>query len=319
MRANANTLNLQVTQKQHEADEVVSLRLRCADAAALPAWSPGAHIEVELGPERLRRHYSLCGDPDEKEWRIAVLREPLGRGGSAHVHDVLAPGDTVHAWGPMNDFALVEAERYVFVAGGIGITPILPMARHTLTAGRPTVVAYGGRRRSRMAFLQEVEALADLGAELHISPEDETGLLDLAAYLAVPDDAAVVYCCGPLPLLEAVERQCARWPAGSLHRESFTGSVEPHASEAAFEVELARSGRRLRVAADRTLLETLEDAGFDHPHSCRAGICGTCLVGVLDGEPEHFDDILTDEERASGTVMLPCVSRSRSPVLVLDL
>lgn len=319
MRADADALTLQVTQKQHEADDVVSLRVRCADSAALPAWNPGAHIEIELGPTHLRRHYSLCGGPDEKEWRIAVLREPQGQGGSAYVHDALAPGDTVRAWGPMNDFALVEAERYVFVAGGIGITPILPMARHTLTAGRPTTVVYGGRRRARMAFLHEVVALADVGAEVHISPEDETGLLDLARHLAVPDDATVVYCCGPLPLLEAVERQCAGWPPGSLHRESFTASVRPHAPADAFEVELARSGRRLQVAADCTLLEALEDAGLDHPHSCRAGICGTCLVGVLDGEPEHFDDVLTDEERASGTVMLPCVSRSRSPVLVLDL
>lgn len=317
MRPYEATFDLQVTQVRVEASDVVSLRLQRADGLALPDWVPGAHIEVELGPERLLRHYSLCGRQDEAEWRIAVLREPRTRGGSAYVHDSLGVGATFPARGPRNNFALVDAERYVFVAGGIGITPILPMARTTTAAGRPTTLLYGGRRRAGMVFLEEVQALS--GADVRVCPEDEVGLLDLGD-LAVPEEGTAVYCCGPKPLLDAVDATCAAWPPGSVHREIFTTTPEPsHDADGAFEVRLARSDRRLTVSADCTLLEALEAAGYDHPHSCRAGICGTCLVDVLDGEPEHLDDVLSDEERESGAVILPCVSRSRSAVLVLDL
>lgn len=316
MRADKPVADLTVTDVRREADGVVSLRLRRGDDAPLPSWEPGAHIEVELGEERLRRHYSLCGQQDD-DWRIAVLREPNGRGGSAYVHEMIAAGDTIRATGPRNNFALVDADRYVFVAGGIGITPILPMVRATATAGHPTTLLYGGRRRTSMAFLDEI---ADLpGANVYVCPEDEVGLLDLKRHIGAPDPAAAVYYCGPPPLLEAVEKQCADWPRGSLHREIFIAEERPHNPGDTFEVQLARSGESLRVDSHRTLLEALEDAGIDHPHSCRAGICGTCLTDVVDGQPEHLDDVLSDEERDSGQVILPCVSRSRSRVLVLDL
>lgn len=317
MERHDHALDLTVTQIQAAADGVVSLRLRHRDSDRLPDWRPGAHIEVVLGDDRLRRHYSLCGREDDDEWRIAVLREPQGRGGSAYVHDVLEIGDTIHAVGPRNSFELVDAPGYVFVAGGIGITPILPMLRRAAADAKPATLLYGGRRRDSMAFLEEISELP--GVDVHICPEDEVGLLDLEPHLVVPDPDTLVYCCGPRPLLDAVSACCSAWPDGALHREVFTAEPAEHNAGDSFEVELARSGKRLRVDADCTVLEALEAAGLDHPHSCRAGICGTCLVDVLDGEPEHLDDVLTDEERDSGEVVLPCVSRSRSQVLVLDL
>ena len=296
---------------------VVAIELRAVEGQDLPGWTPGAHVEIDLGSAMIR-HYSLCGDPRHRDrWRIAVLRERDGRGGSAWIHERLRVGDRLTVRGPRNNFGLVEAEQYVFVAGGIGITPILPMVTRVAATGRPWTLLYGGRSRSSMAFTDELRDIG--GGDLHLVPEDEFGVLDLATHLGAPRERVAVYCCGPEPLIAAVERQCACWPSGSLHRERF-GAVPPRAVRAGgFEVVLARSGTRLSVPADDALLDTLEAAGVALDNSCRAGICGTCLVGVLDGVPEHHDDVLTDDERDGGAVMLPCVSRSRTDVLVLDL
>ena len=315
-------LQLQISAIDRQADGVVSLELRAPDRSALPAWTPGAHIEVHLdmGLETgMVRHYSLCGRPDDDTaWRIAVLREPAGRGGSSLIHDRLRPGDVISVRAPRNNFELVESDRYLFIAGGIGITPILPMVRDVARRGRPWTLVYGGRTAASMAFVDELSRVP--GGHLHVMPEDEYGLLDLEHFLGRPDADTAVYCCGPGPLLDAVERHCGPWPAAALHVERFSPKqVSRECADGEFDVRLAQSGESLRVPQDKTLLEVLEEAGYQIDNSCRAGICGTCELNVTEGVPEHNDDVLSDEERDSNQIILPCVSRSKSAVLVVDL
>lgn len=307
---------LEVESAQPCATDVLTITLVDPGGHDLPTWTPGAHVDVDLGGG-LVRQYSLCGDPDDpRRWRIAVLREPAGRGGSQRVHDAVRAGGTLPVRGPRNHFPLVEADRYVFVAGGIGITPILPMLRRAAALGRPWTALYGGRSRDSMAFADELRGVP--GGDLTLVPQDEHGLPDLPAVLGAPTDRTAVYCCGPEPLLAAVERETAHWPAGTLHRERFTAT--PVVAEGgAFEVVLQRSGMRLTVPEYEPLLDVIEDAGVEVENSCRAGICGTCLVRVCSGEPDHQDDVLSDDERERGEVMLPCVSRARGGLLVLDL
>ncbi|MEU0246908.1 PDR/VanB family oxidoreductase [Streptomyces sp. NPDC006235] len=302
------------------ADDVVSLTLRRPDGGMLPAWTPGAHIDVLLNGDDggLIRQYSLCGDPAARDsWQIAVLREPHGRGGSAYVHDHLREGAAVRVRGPRNNFPLRPAARHLFIAGGVGITPILPMVEAAEAAGADWRLLYGGRTRTSMAFLNR---LAPHGDRVLVRPQDEYGLLDLSAHLGVPEEGTLVHACGPEPLLQAVQEQCAHWPPGTLGVERFAPVRTDAAGQAeAFEVELARSGLTLTVPADRSVLETVEQAGVTVNFSCREGTCGTCETDVLDGKPDHRDSLLTEDERAAGDTMLICVSRSCGTRLVLDL
>lgn len=314
-------LDLVLERKETAADGVVRLVLHHPGGQSLPAWEPGAHIDVELA-EDLVRQYSLCGDPrDSSAWQLAVLREEAGRGGSQHVHDILSAGQSVRVRGPRNHFPLVDAKRYLFIAGGIGITPILPMIARIADSGRDWQLVYGGRTRSSMAFRDELEARYP--GHVDIRPEDECGLLDLPTVLAEPEqDAAdtAVYCCGPEPLLLAVEQHCTDWPAGALHVERFApraGATD--GPREAFEIELAESGTVLDVPAERSILEVVEQSGVPVLSSCQEGTCGTCETAVLAGQPDHRDCVLTDEERDVGDAMMICVSRSRTPRLVLDL
>ncbi|GAA4623367.1 PDR/VanB family oxidoreductase [Actinoallomurus vinaceus] len=307
-----------VVGRDHAADGVVRLTLRRPDGGPLPAWEPGAHTDLLLA-DGLVRQYSLCGSPaDRAVWRIAVLREPGGRGGSAYVHDRLVEGSRLRVRGPRNNFALRPADRYLFVAGGIGITPLLPMVAAAERAGARWRLLYGGRTRASMAFLDE---LAVHGDAVSVRPQDETGLLDLDAFLAEPDDRTLVYCCGPEPLLAAVEERCrAGWPPGALRIERFQPKEETApAGTSSFAVVLARSGRTLTVPPDRSVLDVVRSAGVEVLYSCTEGTCGTCETDVLEGEPDHRDSVLTDEERAGGETMMICVSRSCGPRLILDL
>ncbi|MEU5295928.1 PDR/VanB family oxidoreductase [Streptomyces umbrinus] len=298
------------------AEGVLALTLRHPLGEELPAWEPGAHIDVVLGPD-LERQYSLCGDPaDRRSWRVAVLREPDGRGGSAHVHGQLEAGGKVRVRGPRNHFALQPSPRYRFVAGGIGITPILPMLAEAEASGAEWTLLYGGRTRNSMAFVEE---LSPYGDKVRIAPQDEAGLLDLAAELGTPQPGTLVYCCGPGPLLDAVEERCAQWPKGSLHVERFQPKVQETGADTEFEVVLERSGRTLTVPADVSVLDTVRSAGVEVLFSCTEGTCGTCETDVLEGTPDHRDSVLTDEERETGETMLICVSRCRGKRLVLDL
>lgn len=305
---------LVVDRRETAADGVLALTLRHPLDEPLPTWEPGAHIDVALGPG-LERQYSLCGDPaDRRAWRIAVLREAAGRGGSAYVHGELRSGDKVRVRGPRNHFPLEPASRYRFVAGGIGITPILPMLAAAEEAGAEWTLLYGGRARDTMAFTRE---LGRYGDRVTIVPEDESGLLDLASVLdGVPEDT-LVYCCGPAPLLDAVEARC---PAGILRLERFrpkeAGAGSP---DTEFEAVLARSGRTVAVPPGVSVLDAVRAAGVEVLFSCTEGTCGTCETDVVEGEPDHRDSVLTDEERAAGETMLICVSRCRGRRLVLDL
>jgi ferredoxin-NADP reductase len=309
--------DVRVDAKQHVSDGVVALTLREVDDHPLPAWTPGAHIDLILG-EAPTRQYSLCGDPaDHHRWRLGVLRDPDGRGSSLFVHDHLQVGVTVRVRGPRNNFPLVDAPNYLFVAGGIGITPILTMTAAADVAGATWELVYGGRRRESMAFLDE---LARHGDRVTVAPQDEVGLLDLDTLLGTPRPGTLVYCCGPEPLLAAVEQRCTVWPARSLHVERFSAKplTEPALAEA-FEVHLVQSELTLSVPPGRSILDVIEDAGIGVLSSCAEGTCGTCETPVLEGEPDHRDSVLTDEERQAGGCMMICVSRSRSPRLVLDL
>ncbi|MCM2580000.1 PDR/VanB family oxidoreductase [Streptomyces meridianus] len=321
-RTHEATTELVVAARTEEALGVVSLTLRRPGGGMLPPWEPGAHIDLVLEPD-LVRQYSLCGDPaDPDAWRIAVLREPAGRGGSARVQDSLAVGSRVAVRGPRNHFALEPAERYLFVAGGIGITPILPMIRAAEAAGARWRLLYGGRTRASMAFLDRLDAY---GERVHVAPQDETGLLDVAPHLDAAGPDALVYCCGPEPLLAAVEKLCAGRQSGALRVERFGAVGAPAVAEASpedggsFDVVLARSGLSLTVPPGTTVLEAVEQAGVDVLSSCREGTCGTCETDVVEGEPDHRDALLTEEERAEGASMMICVSRCRGPRLVLDL
>ncbi|WP_367319338.1 2Fe-2S iron-sulfur cluster-binding protein [Streptomyces sp. HUAS ZL42] len=312
--------DLTVAARTLAADGVVSLTLRRPDGGPLPSWTPGAHIDVLLDSTDgdLIRQYSLCGHPAELgAWQIAVLREPGGRGGSAYIHDHLREGATVRVRGPRNNFPLRPAARHLFIAGGVGITPILPMVEAAEAAGADWRLLYGGRTRASMAFL---DRLAPHGDRVLIRPQDEYGLLDLAAHLGEPEENTLVHACGPEPLLQAVQEQCAGWPPGTLGVERFAPArtAEPGPTET-FELELARSGLTLTVPPDRSVLEAVEAAGVTVDFSCREGTCGTCETDVLDGRPDHRDSLLTEEERAAGDTMLICVSRSCGPRLVLDL
>ncbi|MER5597260.1 PDR/VanB family oxidoreductase [Streptomyces sp. NPDC002265] len=315
----AHEVELVVERREFAADGVLALTLCHPRGEPLPEWEPGAHIDLLLGPD-LERQYSLCGDPaDRGAWRIAVLREPDGRGGSAHVHERLRPGEPVRVRGPRNHFALRPAARYLFVAGGIGITPILPMVAAAQARGARWSLLYGGRSRDSMAFARE---LAGYGDRVTVVPEDECGLLELGPALDALADGTLVYCCGPGPLLDAVEARC---PSGVLHVERFrpeprrTDQEGASEGEFAFEVELALSGRTVTVAPGVSVLEAVRAAGVEVLYSCTEGTCGTCETDVLEGTPEHRDSVLTDQERATGATMMICVSRCRGRRLVLGL
>jgi cytochrome P450/ferredoxin-NADP reductase len=309
--------DVRVEAKDVAADGVVTLGLREMDGHPLPRWDPGAHVDLIL-EHAPTRQYSLCGDPaDHRVWRLGILRDPAGRGSSLYVHDRLRVGDTARVRGPRNNFPLVGSPRYLFIAGGIGITPILPMIAAAEAAGAGWELVYGGRRRASMAFLDE---LARYGDRVSVRPQDESGLLDLESILGVPRRDTLIYCCGPEPLLAAVEERTATWPSRSLQVERFAAKpvAEPVLAES-FEVLLARSQLTLTVPPERSILEVVEGASVSVLSSCREGTCGTCEAAVLQGEPDHRDSVLTAEERAAGDCMMICVSRSRKPRLVLDL
>ena len=307
-----------VTARADEAQGVVVLTLERPDGGDLPAWTPGAHTDLLLG-DGLVRQYSLCGDQaDRRRWQVAVLLEPQSRGGSRFVHAALVPGATLRVRGPRNHFALAPAKRYLFVAGGIGITPILAMVAASEAEGAQWRLVYGGRTRASMAF--RTELTQRYGERVDIRPQDETGLLDLAGLLSSADSETLIYCCGPEPLLAAVEAACGHWPSGALHVERFSPkkSAEPVWQES-FEVELAESAMVLTVPPGRSVLEVIQEAGVSVLSSCTQGTCGTCETTVLDGVPEHRDSLLTADERAANDTMFICVSRSCSQRLVLEL
>jgi ferredoxin-NADP reductase len=310
---------LVVSGAERVAADVVALTLSRPDGEDLPGWTPGAHIDLVLG-EDLVRQYSLCGRTESADsWRVAVLESPTSRGGSKAVHQLRA-GDTVQVRGPRNHFPVASSGRYLFLAGGIGVTPILTMIHEVEAAGAEWELHYGGRTRETMAFADELAAYGD---RVRLVPEDTDGRLDLAAILAQPHAGTLIYACGPEPMLAAVEEASAHWPSGSLHLERFAAKAADPAlagqQDTAFELLLQRSGRSLTVPADKSVFEVVREAGVSVLGSCLEGICGTCETEVVEGDVDHRDSVLDEDEREAGEVMMICVSRCRSDRLVLDL
>ncbi|GLP84265.1 PDR/VanB family oxidoreductase [Mycobacterium antarcticum] len=303
----------------HDQD-VIALTLTAPDGAALPRWHPGAHLDVHL-PSGLVRQYSLCGDPGVTDsYRIAVRRIPTGGGGSVEVHDALACGATVTTSGPRNAFPLTvpgygsPAQRFRFIAGGIGITPILPMLAQAERLGVPWSMVYAGRSRDTLPFL---EKLTRFGDRIEIRTDDECGLPTAADLLGDCPDGTTVYACGPAPVLTALRAALAGRDDVELHFERF--APPPVVDGTAFSAAVASTGRSVRVGGDETLLAALNREGVHAPYSCQQGFCGTCRTRVLAGVVEHRDTLLTDPERAAG-MMLICVSRARDDAdLLLDL
>jgi ferredoxin-NADP reductase len=311
---NLSMVEALVTQRRTVAAGVIELELQHPDGLPLPAWTPGAHIDLVLDADMVRQ-YSLCGNPEEPAYRIAVLCEARGRGGSRRIHDQLRVGDSVRLRGPRNHFVLENAPSYLFVAGGIGITPLLPMIAQAERVGTHWSLNYGGRARSTMAYLDELEWL-DAGRDrVRIVPFDECGLIDLRGALASAPVGAHVYCCGPEPLLVAMQ-ECCKQP---LRTERFSPRIPGETVNTAFTVRLAATEVEIVVPADRSLLDVLSESGVDVLTSCEEGTCGTCATAVLGGIPDHRDSVLTEDERAAADRMLVCVSRSRSRLLVLDI
>ncbi|MFE5162231.1 PDR/VanB family oxidoreductase [Streptomyces sp. NPDC056697] len=290
------------------AEDVVSLVLKGATGPLAP-WEPGAHIDLAL-PNWLTRQYSLCGDPADREsYRVAVRHDRLSRGGSEYIHRFLRQGRTLDVSLPRNHFPLLPAPEYLFLAGGIGITPILPMLRAAAASGVPASLVYVGQSVASMPFAGELRSR--YGDRVRIIATREQGRPDFAALGSALNPGAVVYACGPGPMLAAAE---AAFPAGRLHAELFRPVARSFAPNTAFEAVCARSGQTVQVPADESLLDALTHAGYPVASGCREGVCGSCEIAVVDGEPEHRDAIGAPAGR-----MYACVSRALSPRLVVDL
>lgn len=312
---------LRIEQTNTIAEGVVELMLVDPSGAELNEWSAGAHIDLVL-PSGLVRQYSLCGDPaDLRSYRIAVLKEPNGRGGSTEIHGSLDRGMWIKIRGPRNHFELVDADDYILIAGGIGVTPIMVMALELSRHRKPWVLHYGGRTTRSMAYLNELRALSE--QLTHFVPQDECGLLDLDLIFSRAPQKTAVYCCGPEALLTAVQARADRLSSPDLlHIERFSApTAGPNSIQenTTFEVELRRSGITLIVPPSRSLLDVIKEFTPDVMYACEEGYCGSCEATVLDGSPDHRDSFLSKSEKESGKTMMLCVGRSLTPKLVLDL
>jgi ferredoxin-NADP reductase len=287
------------------------------DGQPLPAYQPGAHIDLHL-PNGVVRQYSLTeARSNPVSYTVGVKRDPASRGGSRYVHDELRVGRSLKISAPRNNFALVEnADHVVLFAGGIGITPIWCMVQRLEELGRSWTLHYACRSRADMAFLSALEAMT--GAQFHFDDESGGKFLDVGALVAAAPKDAHLYCCGPTPMLKAFETATANWPREQVHIEYFTPKQEA-AKSGGFTVELARSGKEFVIPEGKSILQVLLDAGVDVDYSCELGICGACEQRVISGEPEHRDAILTEEEQASNTKVMICCAGCKSERLVLDL
>lgn len=296
-------------------NQIVQITLASTANSSLPQWQPGAHIDVNVGDLGWRQ-YSLCSSPSTpNEWQIAVLRDDGGLGGSKFIHENLKSGTHLTVRGPRNHFALAKADRYVFVAGGIGITPIIPMLEYAKQAKANYKLIYLGKQRESMAFASELEA--EHPVEVWLSQENgRFGFPDLAMDLTA---GARVYCCGPSPLIRHLEKLCKDAPPGALTVERFAAVTDTNWIDRPFTAVMGKSGRRLHVPADRTLLDVLRSNDVTILSTCSKGTCGTCEVGLLSGIPEHRDVVLSADEKLQAATMMSCVSRCIGTELTLDL
>ena len=315
-------IEVQVVSRKTEAQGICSYELARLDESPLPAFSAGSHIDVHL-PDGLIRQYSLCNHPDERHrYLIGVLRDPASRGGSQHLHEQINTGDRLHISEPRNLFPLVhEARRSLLFAGGIGITPILCMAERLAHSNADFELHYCARSSDRAAFVERIRqsAFADR-VFVHFDEQPET-LMNAAQVLANPQPDVHLYVCGPAGFMQHVldSARAQGWAEDRLHREYFAAAAIDSSHDGSFSIKVASSGQIIEIPADKTVVAVLESHGIDIPMSCEQGVCGTCLTNVLEGIPDHRDMFLTEEEQACNNQFTPCCSRSKSPLLVLDI
>ena len=314
-----DALTLTVSRAEPAAEGIQLFELRDPQGAELPAWTPGSHLAVRV-PGGAMRNYSLCNDPHERDrYVIAVKREEGGRGGSVGLIDGTRPGDTLQVMPPRNLFRLVtSAPGYIFVAGGIGITPVLSMIRYLRAAapGKPFRLFYLTRAAAGTPFLPDIAAFAEC-VTVHHDGGDPANAFDLWPVFEDPTEEHI-YCCGPRPLMDAVRDMTGHWPETAVHFEDFGSDlVRPRADDRPFAIRLGKAGATLDVPVGTTILETLRAHGRRMPSSCESGTCGTCRTAVLEGEPDHRDLVLTEAERKHQVMI--CVSRAKGELLVLDL
>lgn len=316
--------DLTVTEVRSETPLIRAIRLAHPSGAPLPSWQAGAHIKVRV-PSGGDRSYSLINtSPDlsaceaPRAYRLGVRLEDPSLGGSVYMHS-LKVGDTIAVLPPSNNFPLQPAsEPVVLLAGGIGVTPVVSMAAALSAAGRPYQFIYAGRSRDQLAFLSEIEALA--GDKLAVHADDASGIFDVERLMRSLTKGEPLYCCGPRPMIDravALAKELG-WAPGRLHFEIFT-AASPQSGDQPFEVVLKSSGESFRIPVGKSILDALIEAGKDPMHDCKRGDCGICQVGVVEGVPDHRDLVLSDSEKAGGKIMQICVSRAKTPRLVIDL
>ncbi|APW40967.1 phthalate 4,5-dioxygenase [Rhodoferax koreense] len=308
---------MEVVRKEAVAQGIYLFELRRPDGAALPAFTAGSHLTVQV-PVGVRRNYSLCSDPaDTSRYEIAVKRDERGRGGSLSMADEVHAGQRLLVSAPRNNFELDErASDFIFIAGGIGITPILSMMRQLKRLGRGFHLYYCTRDPGTTAFMAQLESDFPGQVQIHHDHGDMAQALDLWPMFEKPG-AAHVYCCGPRGLMDSVADMSGHWPSGTVHFESFGVDASLQSENKPFQVRLARTGKTLEVPAEQTLLEALRAQGLRVASSCESGTCGSCKTRLLAGEAEHRDMVLSIEEKTDHIMV--CVSRAVSPELVLDL
>lgn len=324
----AKQLEVRVAAREQLTEDIVGLTLVSTTGEPLPSWQPGAHVELVLETctdangntdeeSVMLRQYSLCSDPaDNSQWQVAVLREEGGRGGSLFIHNQIREGDVIRVSEPRNHFPFTPRKKCLFIAGGIGITPILPMIRQAEAEGIDWRLVYLSRERSRMSFLDQLSQYDQ--HRIRLNGDKEDGFIDLPGLLSTCDSDTSVYSCGPKPLLDALEQQAAQQSDWNLIIERFAaGPVDT--SGAAFEVVINSTGQRFQVPEGKSILTVLREEGFKIPTSCGDGVCGSCETAVISGTPDHRDSVLSEEERADNDYMMLCVSRALTPEIVLDL
>jgi phthalate 4,5-dioxygenase reductase subunit len=312
---------LRVTQAAPAARGIQRFELRDPDGGPLPAFTAGAHVRVKT-PSGAWRSYSLCNDPAQTDrYEIAVKRESDGRGGSVSLIDGVGVGDLIEVHPPENQFGLDDrASGLLLIAGGIGITPLMSMIRQLEAQDRPYQLVYLSRDPESTAFLDELRAPERTGQiKVHHDQGDPSKAMDLWPLLEKPGslNGRHLYCCGPAGLMDAVRDMSGHWPASAVHFESFGVDTQPKADDQPFEVKLRSSGQVLMVPVGRSILEVLREHQLDVPSSCESGTCGSCKTGLLEGQADHRDMVLMDDEKT--THIMVCVSRACGPALVLDL
>ena len=317
-----STIEVRVKRISYEAESINSYELVAPTGGDLAPFAAGSHIDLHLSNGMIRS-YSLVNDQRElSRYVIAVNKDAAGRGGSRFIHDTIRVGDIIRISPPRNNFTLEEtADHSVLIAGGIGITPLLSMVRRLEALGRPWKLFYAAKTRGAAAFLEELNAFRTDGrSNIQVDLDDERSgrVFDLGGIVGSTPAAAHLYCCGPLPMLEAFEAAAADRPPYQVHVEYFKAKEKP-AAEGGFEVRLARSNRTLKVQPGKTILDALLDAGIAVNYSCAEGVCGTCETRVVDGIPDHRDLFLSKEEHATNKTMMVCCSGTKSPVLTLDI